>query len=252
MLKYFISTYFLCCFFIGQAQQKTTTKDSVSHKQKYGLRVGVDLSRLTISGIEDNFTGFEIAGDYRVSQSYFLAVELGDENRDRQEEFSNDQDIYNFNTDGSYIKVGFDFNTYSNWYGEQNLIFIGGRYAFSSFTQTVNNFQFFDRNRFFSPNEFVEGSNEPREISNLNAHWLEFVFGIKAELFSNIYIGTSLRLSYLIAQREPENFSNLYIPGFNKVTDNSDFGIGYNVTLSYFIPFYKKKNNLKKLAEKEQ
>lgn len=248
MLKYFISSYFLCCFFIGQGQQKPIKlqpKDSVVYKQKYGLRAGADLSKLLISNLDDDYLGFEIVGDYRISQNYFLAVELGNEKRTRQEELSANQNIYNFTTSGSYIKLGIDYNTYSNWYGEQNLIYIGGRYAFSTFNQTVNDFQYFDRNRYWSPNEFVEGSNVAREINNLNASWLEFVFGIKVEIFTHMYMGSSIRLNYLISEKEPENFKNLYIPGFNKVTDDSNFGVGYNVSVSYFIPFYKKKNTKK-------
>lgn len=249
MLKYFISTYFLCCFFIGQAQQKPIDlqpKDSVIYKQKYGLRAGVDLSRILISNLDDDYTGFEIVGDYRISQKYFLAAELGNEKRTRQEELSTDQNIYNFNTSGSYIKLGVDYNTYANWYGEQNSIYIGGRYAYSTFSQTVNNFQYFDRNRYWNPDGFVEGSDEAREITDLSASWLEFIFGIKAELFANIYIGGSIRLGFIISEKEPENFKNLYIPGFNKVTDDSNFGVGYNVSLSYFIPFYKKEKKPKK------
>lgn len=254
MLKYFISTYFLCCFFIGQAQQKPIDlqpKDSVVYKQKYGLRAGVDLSRILISNLDDDYSGFEIVGDYRISPKYFLAVELGNEKRTRQEELSPNQNIYNFNTSGSYIKLGVDYNTYGNWYGEQNSIYIGGRYAYSTFSQTVNNFQYFDRNRYWSPDGFVEGSDEAREITDLSASWLEFIFGIKAELFANIYIGGSIRLGFIISEKEPENFKNLYIPGFNKVTDDSNFGVGYNVSLSYFIPFYKKEKKPKKSKKEE-
>jgi len=127
---------------------------------------------------------------------------LGNEKRTRQEELSPDQGIYNFTTSGSYIKLGLDYNTYANWYGEQNSIYIGGRYAFSTFSQTLNNFQFFDRNRYWNPDGFVEGSNEAREISNLTASWLEFVFGIKVELLANIYIGSSIRLGFLISEKE--------------------------------------------------
>jgi hypothetical protein len=32
----------------------------------------------------------------------------------------------------------------------------------------------------------------------------------------------------------------LYIPGFNRTYDG-DFGVGFNYTVSYFIPLYKKK-----------
>jgi hypothetical protein len=39
---------------------------------------------------------------------------------------------------------------------------------------------------------------------------------------------------------KPSGFDNLYIPGFNRTYDGS-FGVGFNYTVSYFIPIYKKK-----------
>lgn len=246
MLKYFISTCIFCCFFFGNAQSKpidTKPQDTVVHKQPYGLRIGVDLSRLTIAFFEEEYTGIEFIGDFRLSQKYWLAAELGNEKRTRQE------DLYNFTASGSYIKLGFDYNTYDNWYGEQNLIYIGGRYAFSTFSQTLNNYQIFDSNRYWSQDGFAEGTNGSKEFNSLNASWLEFVLGVKAELFANIYIGASVRMAFLVTQSEPDNFKNLFIPGFNKVTDGSKFGIGYNFSISYFLPLYKKSNKPKKVDQ---
>lgn len=249
MLRYFISTCFVFCFFLGQAQSKpidTKPKDTVVHKQVYGLRVGVDLSRPTISYFEEEYTGLEFVGDFRLSQKYYLAVELGNEKRTRQE------DLYNYTTSGSYIKLGFDYNTYANWYGEHNIIYMGGRYAFSTFSQTVNNYQIFNSNRYWSLNTFAEGANGTQEFKNLSASWLEFVLGIKTELFANIYLGGSVRMGFLVTNKDPENdaFRNLFIPGFNKVTDGSKFGVGYNFSISYFLPLYKKAKKPKK--EKEE
>lgn len=248
MLRYFISTCLLCCFLIGNAQSKpinTKLQDTVVHKQPYGLRVGVDLSRLTIAFFEEEYTGLEFVGDFRLSQKYWLAAELGNEKRTRQE------DLYNFTASGSYIKLGIDYNTYGNWYGEQNLIYIGGRYAFSTFNQTLNNYQIFDSNRYWSPDGFAEGANGSQEFNSLSASWLEFVLGIKAELFANIYIGGSVRMGFLInpLNKQPDNFGNLFIPGFNKVTDGSNFGVGYNFSISYFIPLYKKAKKSKKIEQ---
>ena len=53
-------------------------------------------------------------------------------------------------------------------------------------------------------------------------------------------MGATLRIGFLITESEEEQFSNLWIPGFNNVNDNSRFGIGYNYTISYFLPLYKK------------
>jgi hypothetical protein len=53
-------------------------------------------------------------------------------------------------------------------------------------------------------------------------------------------MGFSLRLNQLVTNKKPNNFDNLYIPGFNKTYDGT-FGVGFNYTVSYFIPIYKKK-----------
>lgn len=237
MSRYFTSIFLLCFCFLGLAQDKPVDlqpKDTVVYKEAYGLRLGIDLSRPTITFFEPEYTGFEIVGDYRITQNLYLAAELGNEKRDRQE------DLFNFTTSGSYIKVGVDFNTYGNWNDEQNLIYIGGRVAYSTFSQTLNNFQIYDSNRYWNPDDFAEGSSDAREFTGLSALWLEFVLGIKAELVANIYLGASVRLGAYIKNDEPGNFGNLFIPGFNKVTDAARFGIGYNFSLSYFIPLYKK------------
>lgn len=219
--------------------QNEKEKDSVTRKYAYGLRVGVDLSRPVLTMLNDNYSGFELVGDFRLTEKWWLAAELGNEEK-MQEETVDETILYDYSTTGSYIKLGADYNTYNNWYGMRNQIHVGGRYAFSSFSQTLNNFRFFDSNRFFSPDEFVIGSTEPQEFSSLNASWLEFVVGIKAEIFANLYIGISARLAHLVTNKDPENFRNLWIPGFNKVTEDSKWGVGYNYSLSYFIPIFKK------------
>jgi hypothetical protein len=244
MSKYFISLCFFWSFTIGMAQSdslETKPKDSVPvFKQKYGLRVGVDLSRPITKLLGTGYSGIEFVGDFRFSQKLYLAAEIGREKKTKQE------DLYNFTTSGSYIKVGVDYNTYANWYGEQNLIFVGGRYAFSTFSHILNSHQIFDSSRYWNPEDFPLGSIEPEEFNGLNASWLEAVVGVKVELIKNIYLGASVRIGFIVSRKRPENFSNLFIPGFNKVTDGSSFGVGYNFSLTYFIPLYKKTKKPKK------
>ena len=81
------------------------------------------------------------------------------------------------------------------------------------------------------------------KFSGLNASWVEVVGGIKAELFNNIYMGFSVRLNYLVSNKKPDGFDNLFIPGYNRTYDGK-FGAGFNYTLSYFIPIYKKNKTI--------
>lgn len=223
-------------------------KDTVEYKEKYGLRVGADISKLVLSFADEDYTGLELVGDYRLTQKLYLAAEIGNETKKQDETLLNTL-LYDYETSGSYIKAGVDVNTYTNWYGMNNAITIGGRYAFASFTQTLNDYSLYETNQFFNE-EFLPGENPNREFSGLSASWLEFVVGAKVELFANIFVGMSARLGFLITNTEDEQFPNLWIPGFNKVTDGSNFGVNYNYSISYFIPLYKKSK--KKQPEAEQ
>lgn len=218
-------------------------KDTVEYKEEYGLRVGADISKLVLSFVDEDYTGLELVGDYRLTQKLYLAAEIGNETKTQRENL-NSTLLYDFKTSGSYIKGGVDVNTYQNWFGMNNAITIGGRYAVASFSQTLNDYSIFNTNHLYNP-DFLAGTEPGQEFSGLNASWLEFVVGIKAELFANIYVGMSARLGFLVTNKEDERFPNLWIPGFNKVTDGSNFGVNYNYSISYFLPFYKKSKKKK-------
>lgn len=226
MLKYTIKILFLLLPFSLLAQEKE--KDTTTYKNRYGLRVGIDLFRPAVSFFDDDLSSFEIVGDYRISERFFLATELGYAN------YKGNEDFYNYTTKGSYIKVGTDFNTYKNWLGMENLIYVGVRYAFSTFDQTVDNYT-------INADPFLplETNNTPITYDGLTAQWAELVLGIKAEILHNVFLGFSFRAGKIISDKEPDNFKNLYIPGFNRVYLNNG-GFSFNYTLSYLIPLYKK------------
>jgi len=220
MLKYFISIFLIILVAQATAQSESIDlqpNDTVVKKEPYGLRAGIDLSRVLQGFLNDDYSGLEIVGDYRLTQNLYLAGELGNEKKTSTEEFAdidilNIIPIYNYTTSGSYLKVGVDYNTYENWFGMNNTIFIGGRYAISSFSQTLNNYTLYDSNRYWSADQFVTGTTQNIEYSSLNASWLEFLFGMKAELFANIYLGASVRIGFLVSNKESDSFPNLWIP----------------------------------------
>lgn len=260
MSRYCTSIFFILVCAMVYAQDgpvDLNKKDTVVYKQPYGFRVGVDLSRVLVSFLEENYTGLEFVGDYRLTQNLYLASELGNEEKTIGVPLGNEVnnpegDLYSFTASGSYLKLGIDYNTYGNWYGEQNMIYIGGRYAFSTFSQTLNNYKIFTTDRYWNPDDFAVGTTQNQEFSGLTASWLEFVLGVKAEILKNLYFGASVRLGILITNKNPENFRNLFIPGFNKVTDDSRFGVGYNYSISYLIPLYKKDKKTKEKAMEAQ
>ncbi|MFV8362742.1 DUF6048 family protein [Flavobacterium sp. ZT3P35] len=206
--------------------------DSIPVKtNRYGVRVGIDLYKLTRALYDKDYKGIEFVGDYRLTKKYFLAAELGNENK------TTDDDRLNFTTKGSYIKAGFDYNAYENWLDMENIISIGMRYGFSTFNQQLNSYRIYNANPYFGEAPVIESG---QKYDGLTASWIEVVAGVKAKVFNNVFLGFSLRLNRLVTNKEPENFSNLYIPGFNRTYDGR-FGVGFNYTVTYFVPIYKKK-----------
>lgn len=246
MLRSITSLVLLCFSIISWGQETTESpQDSVVYPESYGLRVGIDLSKPLLTSLKDDYRGLELVGDYRITQDLYLAGELGNEENTRRELLGGIAEtpatlLYDYTTSGSYLKLGVDLNTYDNWYGMNNSIFIGGRYAFASFSQELNEYGIYNSNRYWNSEDFTRSSENVGTYKGLNASWLEFLFGVKAELFGNFFLGASARLGFLVSNKEADEFPNLWIPGFNKVTEGSRFGVSYNYSLSYFLPLYKK------------
>ncbi len=214
-----------------EEEKKITSNDTLPPAEKYGLRAGIDISRLIRSSVDENYSGFEIVGDYRFYKKFYLAAEIGNESLLRDEE------NIKVEGSGSYIRAGIDYNTYDNWYGMQNSVYVGLRYGFSRFEQTLDEYSVFTGTNYFGVNTNTDGI----ESDGLTASWIELVFGIEVELFANIYLGANVSLRNLISEENPERFDNLYIPGFGKTNDFSTIGVGYGYTISYLIPFFKKR-----------
>ncbi len=225
MLKYTINVILFLVSFSAISQEAEVEE---VYKDRYGIRLGIDIIQPIYSLFDDHKKGLEIVGDYRITKSLFVAAELG------YNDTTSYEDYFNFTTNGSYIKFGADANIYKNWIGMENMIYVGLRYGFSVFNQTLNE-------AVINADPFLplETLSEPAHYNGLNASWISLVFGIKAEVLHNLFLGFSVSGNKLVSSKEPENFKNLFIPGFNKVFVNNN-GFGFNYTISYLIPFYKK------------
>ena len=218
------------CSISIQAQQKDTivTPPKI---ERYGIRVGADLSKIARTIFDSDYQGLELVADYRLTKKYFLAGELGNENKT-----TNDDQI-NFTTKGTYFKVGFDYNVHENWLDLENIISIGLRYGVSTFSQQLNSYEVYNPNPYFGE---IPDTQSGKNFGGLSAQWVEVVAGVKTRVFDNFFVGFSLRANRLVSNQKPGGFDNLYIPGFNRTYDG-DFGVGFNYTVTYFIPIYKKK-----------
>ena len=197
------------------------------------IRIGIDVYKPIKSSSEGDNLNYEIVGDLQITKNLYLAAEYGLIDR-----LIEDENI-NFRSDGNFLRFGFDYNMFNNWVGMDNAIFLGLRYGSSNFSSKIESYNVRNSDAYFS--NFVENNYETINHSNLSGSWLEIVTGVKVETFNNVYLGFSLRLNKLLSTKKPENFDNLFIPGFNKVTDDNTWGSGFNYTLTFSIPLKKRK-----------
>lgn len=245
MLRFITSLLLLASFSIlrGQTSEMETENnevlvinDSISGEEKpeypvsWGLRLGVNLVPTVSSIIREDKTSFEILADYRISQRVYIAGEYG------QTYFSKAEDFFSYNTEGSYYKVGAYYNAYQNWLDMNNEIFVGFRYGLSNFNQYVN-----EITEYYQGNYFPPMTIENPEISGegLFAHSLELNFGLKVETLKNLFMGVQAAWIIVLNESEPENFSNLFIPGVGRSSINN-MSARFSYTISYLIPFKQK------------
>ena len=227
ILKFFISVAIIILFSVKNFSQ--TENDSVVVKNKYGIRIGLDFSK-QIRMLTEDYKGLSLYGDVKIKERLFIVSELGSDEKQLR------TDNLRSKFSGNYIKAGLNYNLYNNLPGLNNEIYVGFRFATSKFKSEISEYIIYNKDRFWSQDPIFDNIIN----KGLNANWVELIIGINAELLNNLFVGLSLRLNRMLNQKKPENFTNLYIPGFNKVTENNNFGTGLTYSIIYQIPIIKK------------
>ena len=198
--------------------------------EKFGVRAGIDINKIVKSATDDDYKGLSISGDIRLKESFYVYSEIGNEEKKIS------SDYLNSSVKGTYLKFGVNFKM-NNDIRTQNIVYSGFNFGFSNFDQNINRYTIYNTNSTYWGESTI---NEPKNLSNLNALWVELVFGLKTEILNNLFLGFELQLKNVIKQKNIQNISNLYIPGFNRTYDSSGLGAGFSYTVSYLIPIIKK------------
>ncbi|MGB0477200.1 MAG: DUF6048 family protein [Flavobacteriaceae bacterium] len=216
----------MVCF--GYAQ------DSIpKYTERYSIRFGIDMSKPIRSMIENDYIGLELTADYRITKKLYLAAEVGTEDKRVVSE------TLDFQTSGEYIKLGVDFNLFNNWEGMENMLLTGFRFGTSTHSQQLNGYAVRQLDHLWAE-DLYKTLDQPLLYDDLSATWIEIIAGVKTELLNNLYMGISVRMNYLMNDKEATNFSNLYIPGYHRVSEGSPWGVGLNYTMMYQFPLYRK------------
>lgn len=144
--------------------------------------MGGDIVKLVCIVFEEGYFGFEIIGDFCFLKKFYVVVEFGIEIRDW------DEDNLKVMIFGSYIKLGVDYNVYNNWIGMNNVIIVGLCYGFVIFFEELMVYFIYIIDIIF----LIEIRIDLINYLGFNVSWIEFILGVKIEIFINLYFGINV------------------------------------------------------------
>ena len=121
----------------------------------------------------------------------------------------------------------------------ENLIISGFRIGVSSFNQDRQEYKIYDA---YNQTWGEVQNQENLEFSGLASSWIELLFGVKTEIINNLFLSFNVQLKVRLTETNPNNFENIFIPGFGRTYDSTKIGTGINYSISYLIPIFKKKS----------
>lgn len=194
---------------------------------RQAIAFGVDLSPFIVRLFDHDRTGVAFTGRYTLNEKWLVAGEAGFEN------VSFDKREFDYKSNGSYLRAGFDYNLFKvdEFENNDNLL-VGLRYGFAWQEHTNSRFTIVDG--------YWGDYSSSAGTSQVNSHWIEIVAGLRSEVFKNLYMGWSIRLRQLILSDYPGVLAPYSMPGFGKYDNKTNLGFTY--TIEYQIPTLKRKN----------
>jgi len=135
-------------------------------------------------------------------------------------------------SDGQYFRIGLNYNLLHDT-PEKNMAFLGFRYARSFFNDHLASKVCYDSNG------LIKDEYEPinSKHSNVTAHWLEAVAGVKVKVWKLLYIGGTIRYKFGLRLHRTAAHRPYDVPGWGLNRDTGAFGC--NLYLALRIPFVR-------------
>ena len=222
MIKILVSTLILLLINIspGFAQKKPEV-------WRYeGPRIGIDLSRFLLPYMQEaKRSGWEIQGDIPYKGNLFPTFEIG------MQRFDDQREDFRYKNNGTYARLGVDMNIVKfESLKDHDFVFVGARYGYSLFKHQTDGISY---SNYWGT---LETSVSER---TMNAHWAELVFGMKGELFSNFFLGWTLRAKFPMSVTKDANIKPYVIPGIGKTS--TDVPFDFTIGIYYRFPIFKTK-----------
>ncbi|MCC5927885.1 MAG: hypothetical protein JJU28_01450 [Cyclobacteriaceae bacterium] len=202
---------------------------AMAQKERYipsGIRFGADLPSLANQAFSQNLKPVEFTTDIDFG-SFFLVADYGNV------VFTQNEALHNYQSSGSYMRVGFDYN-FLDTDTSNSVLFFGLRLGRGRTNETLS---------FSSINNIERNTGWPETTlqtanNGLRTSWFEFVTGTRIRIFDEFYMGFTIRYKISPRYRGNETLRPYYLPGFGRNIDESSWGFGYYIY--YRIPWKKK------------
>ena len=187
-----------------------------------GLKFGVNVGRFADFQFKPERFSYEGSFDFNLNNKYFGIIEAG------YSEIDLEKDTYNYSLEGTFFKLGMDYNMLKKY--PSDFLGIGLRLGRANFSHSAENVS-------------IEDDHWPLFTTSIdsrtyNTYWFEVSFGVKGELLKNVYLGWSAIVKVHISGGKDESFLPYDIPGFGKGGNTVNLGVNYYIY--YQIPFDRK------------
>lgn len=213
---------FLCG--TGYAQNdKKKHKRSDNFIRMEGLRVGTDLSMPFQSfWRKGNRYGIGANVDFEIKPNLFPVIEIGWEKKEI------DQIFVKYNSSGSYLRFGINYNLLeAESKKEKDIFYLGCRYGLCFATQQVDSYTI--------NNSYWNVESDSFTSQNYNCQWAEIILGIKGEIRKNFYMGWAIHYKVSILNGNLDLPKASFAPGYGNIENGSAFDFTYSI--AYNIPF---------------
>lgn len=236
-MKILSFTFILCLLLASsyaqpQAKKKYKPKRTDTYIHMKGLRLGMDVTRpFQDLWTKGNRYGTEFSADMEIWPNLYPVFETG------YETFKLHTNYVNYSSNGSYSRIGIDYNLLqAENEKEKDIFFIGLRYGFAFAGQQVSHYMI---DSYWGPENGGFGNQ------TYSAHWGEILMGIKGQVFHNFYMGWTVRGKSKISNKNLGVPPVYFIPGYGKA--DRGFNLDFTYSVYYNIPWdFRKAKNFKK------
>ena len=201
-----------------------------------GTYVGVDLYGIGSKMLGGDFMSSEVSIGVNLKNKFIPTIEFGMGGTDTW----NETGIHYKSKAAPFFRIGVDYNTMAKKKEKNSYLYVGLRYAFSSFKYDVSTMPVDDPiwgGSIGNPSledDYWGGSIPFSHLGMKGSmQWFELVVGVKVRIYKNFNMGWSVRMKYKTNASTNEYANPWYVPGYGKFKSNN---MGITYSLIYKLP----------------